>query len=94
VVEEVLPIRDDAQRAYVEAMVHVDGTGLLKEDSVLRHLVMCKGAEEEAADPKKDTVRPPSPPGQTQWSVWRPGLLGSFLWYRPGLCQSRFRMPI
>jgi hypothetical protein len=57
VVEEVLPIRDDVQRAYVEAMVHLEGTGLLKEDSVLRHLDMCRWAEQEAADPnKKDTV--------------------------------------
>lgn len=57
VVEEVLPIQDDVQRAYVEAMVHLEGTGLLKDDSVLRHLDMCRWAEQEAADPnKKDTV--------------------------------------
>jgi hypothetical protein len=27
-----------------------------------------------------------------QGQVRPPGLLGSFLWYRPGLCQCRFRM--
>ena len=25
---------------------------------------------------------------------WAPALLGSFVWYRPGLCQCRFRNAI
>jgi hypothetical protein len=28
----------------------------------------------------------------TRVSTYVQGLLGSFLWYRPGLCQCRFRI--
>jgi hypothetical protein len=30
--------------------------------------------------------------GAWAWSPNSPGLLGSFVWYRPGLCQCRFRL--
>jgi hypothetical protein len=37
---------------------------------------------------------PPEFVQRKQDEVREPGLLGGFLWYRPGLCQCRFRMAI